>query len=135
MKTLKAHKHLITIALIVPLIAAIFTVVAFAQKGKQTLSALYEEKVEGESTTKLPESIAKDIPMLPGSEISSFDTSNETISLAIETNTKEADIKKFYDEYFKKNGWKRVKLNTYQKDNKSMNYQIAGNIVKIVIFK
>jgi NAD+--asparagine ADP-ribosyltransferase len=135
MKTLKSKKFLITIILIIPLAVTIYAIWEYKRKSENVITNIYEEKVQGESTIKIPDSVIKDIPLLPNSEITSFDTSNETISFSIETNSKEQDIKKFYDEYFKKNNWKLVKQNTYQKESKNINYQIAGNIVKIVIFK
>jgi heme/copper-type cytochrome/quinol oxidase subunit 2 len=135
MNSLNLKKILITAILIIPLAVAIYVIWNYSKTGNRTFNSIYEKQVEGESTLKIPETIIKDIPLLPGSEITSFDTSNETISFSVETNSKEQDIKKFYEEYFKKNAWKKTKPNTYQKDNKNIHYQIAGNIVKIVIFK
>jgi hypothetical protein len=120
--------------LIIPAFIAVFSNNYFNDKYSDVNNKLSDSlgNVAGTFDDKTKD-ITSDIPMLPSSEISNFDTSNGTVNMTLTFKIPEDQVKSFYQDYFFINGWKQIDTNKYEKDNKTILIEISPEFVKMTI--
>ena len=131
----KSHsKYLIAAILIVPVFMAFYAYLFFeTTPTKKNLASAQDNQVAGASDTLNIEEISKIIPIMPGTEISSLTTSNQDITLILESKDAESQVKTFYEDFFFKNNWQQIDRNNYQKGLKAIEMEISENIIKVQI--
>ena len=128
-------KIILSAILILPIIGTILAIETFQTSSKQVQTALANEigKVAAAKTVKVVD-VTKEFPIIPSAEISSVTSSNNRISLTLESTKSIEEIETFYIDYFFMNGWELVD-GKYKKENKSLTVEISENIIKLTLNK
>ena len=145
----KSHKNvnkkynvaIILVLIILPLIALVLSIYHF---NKQThisnsfISDLANRKeniengtVAGAHTTSKVLDITNEFPIINNANITDVSRNKNTISITLESDQTYDEIKTYYDDYFFTNGWKEVKKNVFEKDEKTIELVISDNIIKL----
>jgi hypothetical protein len=125
---------LLPILMILSIQAVIGSMVYFAKQSDKITTYLTSETgtVAGASTSEIID-LSKEIPLVPGAEISGVDTSQNTASVTIDSSLPEEEIKTYYDDYMLLNNWEQINDNEYQKENRILKIEISDNIIRITL--
>ena len=119
--------------LIVPFILA-FAAYTFFHRQTNSINSLLTQKsgaVAGITSEKKTKDLTNEVPIIPGSEISNIDTSNNEVDITLTTEQPKEEIDSYYEDYFYVNGWQQTGNNQYSKDNKTITYSYADKIIKL----
>ncbi len=127
---------LIITLLLTPALLGVYSYIFFnTSQDWKDLTLRKDAEVAGIADSAQIENLTKEIPLLPGSEIYSFTTSNNDINVIIEFSHKEEEVKSFYDDHFFKQNWQQIDKDIYQRNGKIVKLNISGNLIYISITK
>jgi len=128
-------KIIISALLILPIIGAILAIKTFQTSSEQIQTALANEvgKVAAAENINVND-LTKEFPIFPSAEIASIDTTNQNVSLTLESSKPLSEIQTFYNDYFLVNGWQLID-GKYTKNNKKLKVEISENIIKLTLDK
>lgn len=127
---------ILPILVVLSLQGVIGSIMFYRQQSEKVTSYLTSEtgKVAGASTSEIID-LSKEIPLVPGAEVSSIDTSQNIVSLTVESSLPEEEINTYYDDFMLLNGWTQISDNEYQKENKKLKIEVTGNIIKLTLIR
>jgi len=116
------------------------TVVSFKSIGQSTIDKLNKDsgtvagaQTQNNSSIVDNESISKDIPIIPDSDIISNDNQGKKTSVILESNHSDKEINIFYDNFLLSNGWKKTLDGEYIRKNQKFTLNINNGIVQITL--
>jgi hypothetical protein len=77
--------------------------------------------------------LSKNIPVVPGGDITSIDTSNGVTTLTLAPNQPAEQTKTFYEDYLFTNNWKTIDGKNFTKDDKNLNITYDENVVQLIL--
>lgn len=134
MKTsLTKNEQLKVFAFVASISLSVFALYFFKLSAKKVFSSLINTQTEGKvAGTQIEyKDITNRIPIIPNAKITSLDTSNENISVTLESSKSHKEIVKYYEDYMYIHNWKLTEKNTYQKDDRKIKIDVLENIILI----
>lgn len=130
-KPLKKYKlHLLSL-LIFPLLLAFLSFAFFKNSSKKSLEELPLQEQIGRVAGAEVKDLTGELPLLPNSEVVSVDSSNDQLSVTLETTQTQDAIRSFYDDYLYINNWENIEENKYERNQKVLTVDIWENIIKL----
>jgi len=127
-------KTIVSLLLIIPILGGFFAVQYYNNSYKKVEIELSEKQGEiAGAKKKNVTDITELIPMMPETEISSVDTSNNEIHITLISKDEEKEVKTFYEDYFFMNGWEQEEVGVYIKGLQKVKCEIGESIINLTL--